>query len=136
MWCFDLLGFVGTPTRAVAVARCYVLKGAGDPFDLSEFLNSYPRRHGRGMGHRGQRGNRVESDPSLLSLPTDNEPVSYPPPEWTRMSGCGNPRDRCWHLSFAFFQRCQRYRCGQAGRASWVAIYWSFQESTAKASAE
>ena len=41
----------------------------------------------------------IESDPSLLSLPTDNEPVSYPPPEWTRMSGCGNPRDRCWHLS-------------------------------------
>ena len=67
MWCFDLLGFVGTPTRAVAVARCYVLKGAGDPFDLSEFLNSYPRRHGRGMGQRGQRGNRVGPEPALAA---------------------------------------------------------------------
>ena len=37
----------------------------------------------------------IESDPSLLSVPTDNEPVAYPPPEWTRMSGCGNPHDHC-----------------------------------------
>ena len=52
----------------------------------------------------------IESDPSLLSVPTDNEPVAYPPPEWTRMSGCGRPSFQGGNLLELPQPHCESFR--------------------------